>query len=192
MPRIIAGSAKRIMLASPRGRKTRPTADRVKEALFSILAPHMPAAGFLDLYAGTGQIGLEAASRGSENVILVEKDISCLKCLRENLQRTGLERQVKIIAGDVRASSRKLLQDDVRFAVIYLDPPYRQAIDHFCQLAETLGQLLVRDGVLILEHEKIDMSPPNVMNLQLSRRCQYSSTMLSFYYHQNGEKAVRL
>lgn len=190
MPRIIAGTAKRTRLNSPRGMETRPTADRVKEALFSILTGEMPVDGFLDLFAGTGQIGLEAASRGSDNVVLVEKDRSAIGVIRENIERTRLGDKVKLKTGDVNTIVKYLSLDDMSFRIIFLDPPYRNAVKEFCRLAPMLRKILAAGGMIVLEHEKADDPPANVMNLQLSRRCQYGTTMLSFYYYHDGEKAV--
>lgn len=185
MPRIIAGSAKSIRLATLSGSQARPTGDRAKEALFSILSPRLPAAGFLDLYSGSGQIGLEAASRGSTDVVLVEKDRGCQKIIQENIARTGLDASVKLVPGDVRRVLPGLLCERRRFEIIYLDPPYKTAVADFLSLAQPLGGLLTENGILVLEHFTGDETPANVMNLQLSRRCQYGSAMLSFYYHHD-------
>lgn len=181
MPRIIAGSAGSIPLESPRGSQTRPTSDKAKQALFSILGPLLPADGFLDLYAGSGQIGLEAASRGSRDVVMVEQARASLTCIRRNIVKTKLEAEVSVLAGDVRRQVKRLGMQKKLFAVIFLDPPYKSALNDFAALAADLQQLLRPGGYLVLEHDSRQESQPFVINLQLSRRCQYGTAMLSFY-----------
>jgi 16S rRNA (guanine966-N2)-methyltransferase len=181
MPRVISGSARGTRLAAPRGEKTRPTGDKVKEALFSILGPHMPAAGFLDLFAGTGQIGIEAASRGCTGVVLVEQAAPCLLVIKANLTRTHLESRVEIIGGEAGTALVRLAGQGRRFDVIFLDPPYRMALGDFQRLAGELSQVLQPDGILVLEHESRMTPPAFVTNLQLKRSCLYGTAMLSFY-----------
>ncbi len=181
MPRVISGSARGTHLVAPRGDQTRPTGDKVKEALFSILAPRLPSQGFLDLYAGTGQIGLEAASRGVQPVVLVEKAAASLSAIRTNLAKTHLENQVQLLAGDIDAQVRGLVRQGRQFELIFLDPPYRTALADFSRLAPLLGQLLLPSGILILEHESREKPQAFVTNLQLTRSCQYGTAMLSFY-----------
>jgi 16S rRNA (guanine966-N2)-methyltransferase len=181
MPRIISGSARGTRLAAPAGQQTRPTGDKVKEALFSILAPRMPADGFLDLYAGTGQIGLEAASRGATGVVLVENAPASLAVIQANRGKTHLERQTEVLAGDVAAVLPRLIAAGRQFGLIFLDPPYREALADLARLAASMEKLLRPDGLVILEHESRDLPPDFVTNLQLQRSCQYGTAMLSFY-----------
>lgn len=191
MPRIISGSARGTHLTAPKGEATRPTGDRVKEALFSIITPILPADGFLDIYAGTGQIGLEAASRGSSQVVLIEKSAPALAAIQANVDKTHLGQQVSLLAGDVAAGLRKLIGQRRQFAVIFMDPPYQAALADFAGLAPLLGQLLAPDGLLILEHESSEKPPAFVTYLQLQRSCQYGVAMLSFYkVDQNAGKPV--
>ena len=180
MPRIISGSARGTHLAAPKGWSTRPTADRVKEALFSMLLPWWPAEAFLDLYAGTGQIGLEAASRGAGFTVLVEKNRDCQRLIRENCTRTHLEGKVRLMEQDAFQAVRQLLEEARPFDLIFADPPYRQALDVFLRLSGPLSGLLTPGGRIILEHDA-HQAAPIVTNLQLERSCQYGMAMLSFY-----------
>lgn len=186
MPRIISGSARGTKLSAPAGSSTRPTGDRVKEALFSIITPHLPAKGFLDIFSGTGQIGLEAASRGSAPVVLIEKAPASLAVIKANLTKTHLEDKVQVMAADAANALKMLLTRGQRFTVIFLDPPYANAIDDFTRLAPLLLSLLLPDGLVILEHQSKDSPPVFVTNLQLSRSCQYGTAMLSFYKVDNS------
>ncbi|HBP38797.1 MAG TPA: 16S rRNA (guanine(966)-N(2))-methyltransferase RsmD [Clostridiales bacterium] len=146
-----------------------------------MLTPFLPADGFLDLYAGTGQIGLEAASRGSSPVLLVEKSAPALAAIRTNLAKTRLEDKVTVLAGDIAACLRQLIAQERRFALVFLDPPYLTALNDFTSLAPDLGRLIKPGGLVILEHESRQEPPPFVTNLQLWRSCQYGIAMLSFY-----------
>lgn len=181
MPRIISGSAGSIPLATPKGLKTRPTSDKVKEALFSILSTYLPVDNFLDLFAGSGQIGLEAASRGCQHVVMIEKAAASLACISKNVEKTRLTESVEIIRGDVRRQVNALAGQSVLFDLIFMDPPYDQAVRHLVDLAPDLSALMQPDALLILEHDAKDEAPLFVTNLQRSRRCQYGTAMLSFY-----------
>ncbi len=181
MPRIISGRAGGIQLVAPRGLTTRPTADKTKEALFSILTARLADCTFLDLYAGTGQVGLEAASRGARSVVLVEPARACLAAIRTNLARTRLEDCCEVLPLTAQNAVRQLLTASRRFDLIFLDPPYRQAIADFTQLAPGLARLLAPDGRIILEHDAKTAAPDFVIELQRVRSCQYGTAMLSFY-----------
>lgn len=181
MPRIISGVARGTRLLSPRGMDTRPTGDKVKEALFSILMPRLPAEGFLDLFAGTGQIGLEAASRGSNSVFLVERSATSLAAIRSNIEKTRLGDRVTVLAEDAAVALRRLHREGHQFDLVFMDPPYNEAIKLFTRMADDLTTLLRQGGLLILEHDANEAPPAFVTNLQLSRSCQYGTAMLSFY-----------
>ncbi len=181
MPRIISGIARGTVLFAPKGQQTRPTSDKVKEALFSILMPRLPAKGFLDIYAGTGQMGLEAASRGSSEVVLVEQQRQAVSVIRRNIEKTHLNDAVQLLTADGLKAARLLFEQQKTFDLIFLDPPYRQAVSDFKKLSDHLPELLNADGLVILEHDARDLSPDFVTNLKLERRCQYGTTMLSFY-----------
>jgi 16S rRNA (guanine966-N2)-methyltransferase len=181
MPRVISGSAGGIHLSSVRGLETRPTADRVKEALFSMLMSRWPPQGFLDLYAGTGQIGLEAASRGADPVVLVEKNRDGCRVIRENIEKTHLSASVCLLQRPVGPALDALRREGRSFSLIFADPPYREALQTLSRLAGPLADLLTPDGRLILEHDAVTALPANVTYLQLERCCQYGTAMLSFY-----------
>ena len=187
MPRIISGSARGTRLAAPHGDATRPTGDKVKEALFSIIAARLPATGFLDIYAGTGQIGLEAASRGCDGVVLIEKAPASLAVIRTNIEKTRLAGKVSVMPMDAKAALKKLSTQEKYFPLIFLDPPYKDALASLTGLAQQLSQLLSPNGLMILEHDSREQPPAFVTNLQLSRSCQYGTAMLSFYIVQNTE-----
>jgi 16S rRNA (guanine(966)-N(2))-methyltransferase RsmD len=181
LPRIISGRAGGIPLIAPKGQDTRPTAAKTKEALFSILAPLMMDCTFLDLYAGTGQIGLEAASRGARAVVLVEQARAGLAAITANLEKTRLSDVTRVQPGTTFSAVRQLIASDQSFDLIFLDPPYRQAIADFEHLAPDLVRLLAPGGRIILEHDAKSKAPDFVMELKRTRSCQYGTAMLSFY-----------
>ncbi len=123
--RVIAGKAKRISLAAPPGMDTRPTTDRIKETLFNMLQGSLADSSFLDLYAGSGAIGIEALSRGAKRAVFIEQDRAAIRCIKENLGRTKLAEEALVCQAEVLEGIRRLEQDGRSFDVIFLDPPYR-------------------------------------------------------------------
>ena len=121
--RVITGKARGIVLKTPDGMLTRPTADRVKEALFSIIQFDIPAANVLDLFAGTGQLGIEALSRGAKSAVFVDERDDACKLVRENLKRTKLDNQGKVVRSDYLAFLKTTKET---FDIIFLDPPYAE------------------------------------------------------------------
>ncbi len=120
--RVIGGSRRSIRLTTVKGDKVRPTTDRIKETLFNILQPDIPGAAFLDLFSGSGAIGIEALSRGAKEAILVEQDRDALACIRANLKATRFEEEAQVKAGDVLSVLRTLQHEP--FDLIFMDPPY--------------------------------------------------------------------
>jgi len=156
--RIIAGLAKGMPLAVPRA-GVRPTADRIREAIFSSLGARVVEARVLDLFAGTGALGLEAASRGAVSVRFVENARSTIECLEKNLAAFRRNREVacefSVIRAVVEAQLRKLGAAGETFTLIFADPPYGQEAQNLLR-DEVLPQLLADDGLLVLESAKRD------------------------------------
>lgn len=125
-PARIAGSARRLLLKTVDGLDTRPTTDRIKETLFNMLQPSIPDCIFLDLFSGSGAIGIEALSRGASLAVLVENNPKAVDCIRENLSRTKLEDRAVVMGNDVISSLRKLEGKNYVFDIIFMDPPYNK------------------------------------------------------------------
>lgn len=156
--RIIAGRLGSRRLSAPAGEATRPTSDRLRETLFNVLAPRIEGAVFLDLYAGSGAVGVEALSRGAARVLFVERAPVALKVLRTNLARLGLTEGFRIHPGQVGAFLRRPAEgESPRFDVIFLDPPY-DAAEEYATTLELLGAaaaaLTAPGGVVIAEHRR--------------------------------------
>ena len=120
--RVIAGSAKRLQLKTVAGLETRPTTDRIKETLFNMIAPWIPGSTFLDLFAGSGGIGIEALSRGAKEAVFVEKNPKAMACVKENLQYTKLAQKATTFTTDVLTALHKL-NGDKQFDYIFIDCP---------------------------------------------------------------------
>uniref|UniRef100_A0A7C1FE60 16S rRNA (Guanine(966)-N(2))-methyltransferase RsmD n=1 Tax=Ammonifex degensii TaxID=42838 RepID=A0A7C1FE60_9THEO len=180
--RVIAGTAKRCRLVGPAGRSIRPTPERVREALFSILAARIPKACFLDLFAGTGSVGIEALSRGAARVIFVERNERAVNLIRENLRRTGLAGPRAIVyQQDSLAALNILARKGERFDVIYIDPPYRKGYEYKALGLIATKNLLVPEGLAIAESDWRNELPQEIGSLVLWRRARYGDTLLSFY-----------
>lgn len=179
--RVIAGSAKKTSLKMPGSGRVRPTADRVKEALFNILGPMVMDAELVDLYAGSGALGIEALSRGGFYCYFIERDRAVSGTLRENLHRTKLQDQAEVIVADALKGLKMLARRGAVFDIIFADPPYsrgREAI-----LLENISslQVLKRGGVVVVESQKDRLLPDSVALLLQVRAETYGDTRLSFF-----------
>ena len=183
MPRVVAGKCGGIPLIAPKGENTRPTTDKVKEALFSILQIRLPDAGFLDLFAGSGQMGIEAVSRGAKRAVLVDENNISARVISANIEKTRLKQQISLIKRDVFRTLNDLGERKETFDIIFMDPPYASALAFCSKAAGAICSyhLLKPGGLFIVEHSASDLPAENVINLTLYRRCKYGSTMLTFY-----------
>jgi 16S rRNA (guanine(966)-N(2))-methyltransferase RsmD len=181
--RIIAGRYRSRTLAAPPGLATRPSSDRLRETLFNVLAPRIEGARFLDLYAGSGAVGIEALSRGAASVEFVERAEPALKVLRANLARLGVTEGFRIHGAGVGAVLRKM-KPGVGFDVIFLDPPY-DAIQEYAATLGLLGGvakgLLSEGAVVIAEHRKKERLEERHGDLARKRLLEQGDAALSFY-----------
>ncbi len=190
MTRIIAGQAKGRRLHMPAGEATRPTAARVRQTLFDVLAPALPGCRFLDAFAGSGAVGLEALSRGAARVVFVDVHAPALAALRANLQLLqGLGGDTQTLRQDARLALAALADEGVRFDLIYVDPPYASRL-----YEETLDvidstRLLERDGLVVCEHFHKRELPATMGRLVRTRQVRVGDHRLSFY--REGERRGR-
>jgi 16S rRNA (guanine(966)-N(2))-methyltransferase RsmD len=176
--RVIAGEAKGKTLKMVPGKGTRPIADRVKESLFNILGWRVPDCRFLDLFAGTGSVGIEALSRGAGEAVFVEKAAKAIKVVRENLRITGLGQRARVIRGDV---FQFIAQADARYDVIYVAPPQYVGLWSRTLLALDERPLLEDDGVIVVQIYPKEYAPLPLNHHALTDQRTYGSTMLCFY-----------
>ena len=148
--RIIAGSARSLPLKTVPGMDTRPTTDRIKETLFNMLNPRILGCRFLDLFAGSGQIGLEAVSRGGAYAVFVENNKKAAACIEENIRFTKFGDKCRLISTDVLAAIRSL-EGKYRFDYIFMDPPYKSKLEHEVLRQLSKSSLQKNDTVIIVE-----------------------------------------
>ncbi len=177
--RVIGGCARGRVLKTRKGNETRPTADRVKESLFNILASLLPGSCFLDVFAGNGGIGIEALSRGASKCVFIEKNSHCVRIINDNLRLTGLEDRGKIIHREVDISLLELSNRKEKFEIIFLDPPYHSPDLGLALGRIASGSLLAKNGILVVEHHRQDKDW-YTQDWQISREKKYGDTMLSF------------
>jgi len=178
--RVIAGEVKGRRLKVPKRKGVRPTSDYLREALFGILGSSVRGVRFLDLYAGSGAVGIEALSRGGAEVVFLEQDPACLRVLRENVERTGLG-QNRLLGGDVLRVLPRLARQRESFDIIFLDPPYGTGLAPRTLEVVASGGLLRPHGVVIVEHFAKEPLPERIGNLRRIRERTHGQTMLSFY-----------
>lgn len=178
--RIIAGSARGRRLTAPSGLATRPMTDRVRESLFSSIAAWIPDAAVLDLYAGTGAMGLEALSRGAAEVTFVERDREALGALRNNIESVGLGGTV--VAGDVDAF---LDRASSSWDLAFVDPPYDVALASLVETVAKLSPVMTYGGLAIVHRRSGEEPPTGIASLTLADERSYGSAVLWRYTKEN-------
>ena len=179
--RVIGGDARGRRLKVPKGHEVRPTAARVKEALFDILPHNLSGIKLLDLYAGTGNLTIEALSRGAAEAILVDSSAKSAKAIRENLRRLNLVARTKVWVTPVARAARLLANRGETFDMIFLDPPYGQRLVEKTLRAIAEGGLLRESGVLMAEHSIRDPIEQSYGSLISHDQRRYGDTLLSFF-----------
>jgi 16S rRNA (guanine(966)-N(2))-methyltransferase RsmD len=182
--RIIAGEHKGRRLAPVKGADIRYTSDRVKKSLFSILRDDVPGARFLDLYAGSGNIGIEAISRQAGSVAFVDLNPVCTKTISANLSRCSLlpkPPRIMLLKMGISRAMEYFRRRNIQFDIIFLDPPYRLEL-----VGKTLHDIsacgiLSNDGEVIAEHDVREHVPVQAGKLVMTRQSRYGTTVLSFY-----------
>jgi 16S rRNA (guanine(966)-N(2))-methyltransferase RsmD len=174
--RIIAGTLKGRRLQTPDWPGLRPTSDRLRETLFNVLAPRLTGARFLDAYAGTGAVGIEALSRGAAHVTFVEHDRRAWKLLETNLARCGVNDRHAIIRASFRAAAKDLVAP---LDIVFLDPPYGAV--ELVEALEVAARLVAPGGLLVVEHAKRDQAPDEVDGLRRVRELRQGDSVLSFF-----------
>ena len=176
--RVITGKARGIQLKTPDGMLTRPTADRVKEALFSIINFDIPGAKVLDLFGGTGQLGIEALSRGAESAVFVDSREESCKLIRENLRRTKLEQNAKVIRSDYLDYLNRCRES---YNIIILDPPYAEVYLENALKRITEIDILQSDGIIITERPLGKELPWDLEGYTRSKDYKYGKILLTIY-----------
>ncbi len=176
--RVITGKARGVVLKTPDGMNTRPTSDRVKEALFSAINFDIPGMDVLDLFGGTGQLGIEALSRGANRAVFVDASEDACKLIRENLKRTKLECQGRVVRSDYLSYLKTCKE---KFGIIFLDPPYAEVFleNSLNFIAEI--DILQSGGIIVAERPLGKDLSLELPGFTRSRDYKYGNTLVTFY-----------
>ncbi|MCR4658626.1 MAG: 16S rRNA (guanine(966)-N(2))-methyltransferase RsmD [Lachnospiraceae bacterium] len=185
--RVIAGEARRLQLKTPKGTGTRPTSDKTKETLFNVLAPYIYSdTRFLDLFAGSGGIGIEAVSRGAEAAVLVERDREAARCIEENIRTCRFEDRCRLMKTDVISAlgilEKRAKKPEERFDMIFMDPPYSEGYEKKVLKLIAKGNLLGEEAVIIAESAAdTDFSFVNDLGLEIFKEKDYLNNKHVFF-----------
>jgi 16S rRNA (guanine966-N2)-methyltransferase len=177
--RIIAGERKGHTIFAPRGRETRPTSDRVRENIFNIVAPWVEGARVLDLYAGSGAMGLEALSRGAAGVVFVEADADAVRAIERNLDKLRLT-GATVVRTEAMTGLAQEATAGRKYDLVLVDPPY--AMTDFDTLARYLPRVLADDGLAVLESAA--RTEPELVGLAVRTSRKYGSTRVTVFEHE--------
>ena len=176
--RVISGKARGVTLKTPAGMATRPTADRVKEAIFSILQFDLPGTTVLDLFGGTGQLGIEALSRGAKAAVFVDEREDACKLIRENLKRTKLEEYGQVVRSDYCAFLKSTTR---KFDIILLDPPYAEVFLENSLNLITQIDILQTNGIIVTERPTGKPLLLDFPGYSRSKDYKYGNTLITLF-----------
>ena len=180
--RIISGARRGKKLATLEGDKVRPTTDRVKEALFNILQFKISGSSFVDLFAGSGQIGLEALSRGADRSFFADSSRDAAKVIRQNILSTGFEDRAELFTGDYQGFFRQKKEES--FDIIYIDPPYHENL--FLPAIEASSMYVKPAGLIICEHPTNEPLPQRIGKAIAGKSYRYGKISLTIYSRSPG------
>ena len=182
--RVVAGEYGGLRLKAVPGMKTRPTTDKVKEAMFNIIGPYLEGGQVLDLFAGSGGLSIEAVSRGADHATLVDRQYQAIKTIHENLSVTKEEDKFTVLKGDAYKMLNKLAKQEQGFDYVFLDPPYKkQQILELMEQLKKLG-LLNTDALIICETDQVADLPEELADFELIKKADYGITELTFYRYK--------
>lgn len=174
--RVITGTAKGRRLDTLEGTDVRPTTDMVKEAIFSAIQFDVEGRSFLDLFAGSGQMGIEAISRGAKNAVFIDNNSEAISVIKGNLQKTGFTDYAKVIKGEY---SSFLASTNDKFDIAFLDPPYHIGILE--KALSSVTKVMSEHGIIICEHPTDVKVPENLQDFSLERQRKYGKIIISIY-----------
>jgi 16S rRNA (guanine(966)-N(2))-methyltransferase RsmD len=177
--RIVAGAFRGRRLNSPKSDRIRPTTDRTREALFSIIASRISGARVLDLFAGTGALGLEALSRGASHAVFVDQSAEAIRLLRANIALCGVEDRTRVLTGQVSQVLYHLSKKEEAFDLVFMDPPYSTGwIEKTIPL---LGELAHPETLIVAEHHRKDQVAPEIGEWLKVKERRYGDSVISFF-----------
>lgn len=178
--RVISGKVRGLKLDTPKNDDVRPTTDRVKESLFNIINSYIMDSKVLDLFAGTGSLGIECLSRGAKKCVFVDVSKESISIVKSNIKKARVENESVVINADFKDAINRLKGSE-KFDVIFMDPPYYK--DMFVKALESVdnADLLDEDGIIMIEHDTKDSFPETIGRLIQSKSKKYGNTTLTFY-----------
>ena len=185
--RVISGSARGLKLNTPGDDRVRPTTDRVKESMFNIVQDWVYDSQVLDLFAGSGALGIEALSRGASQAVFCDNSLDSIKIIKSNIEKARVADRSQIVSGDFKRSLRDMEAKNQSFDMIFVDPPYYEGL--FEEVLDTIRscKILKKDGIVIVEH---DAKKPigQVEGLEVYKEKKYGITMLTFYCLEDDDE----
>lgn len=180
--KVIGGELKGRTIDMPKGADIRPTSDKVREALFNILKGKIEGKAVLDLFAGSGSLGIEALSRGAESATFVDIQKRCIDTIKKNLRSLSIDtKRVRVLQYDTLKSIKKLSDSKIRFDLIFIDPPYYGEWIKKSLISLNMYDILYNSYIIICESFKKDIVPDEVGQFKKIRQAHYGDTVLSFY-----------
>ncbi len=178
--RVISGSARGLKLNTPRNNDIRPTTDRVKESMFNIISPQVYDSLVLDLFSGSGALGIEAISRGAKEAYFCDKSKESISVLKSNLEKTRFEDKSHILNQDYLSAIKKLSLKGLSFDLIFVDPPYYEGMFENVLKSIQESGILKEDGIIVVEHDA-NIKMKDMGKLCIYKEKKYGITMLTLY-----------
>lgn len=179
--RVISGKARGLKLNTPKNEDVRPTTDRVKESLFNIINGYIIDGDVLDLFAGTGSLGIECLSRGANKCVFVDVNKTSIDIVKSNIKKARVEDNAEILNIDYKSAIERVKNKNYKFDIIFMDPPYYENmfIDALKKIDES--DILKDDGIIVVEHDTKQKFPESIGKLIKDRSKKYGNTTLTFY-----------
>lgn len=188
--RVISGTAKGRPLKAVPGTGTRPTTDKVKEAVFSMIGPYFEGGNVLDLFAGSGGLGIEALSRGMDKGIFIDLEPKSIEVIRANLKATKLESKAEVYRNEAGRALKLLAKRAYKFDVVFLDPPYRMKNADELMLAMQENDMLSEDAIVVVEYDAGHEYEENFGHFDQTRKTTYGDTAISVYHYSSITESV--
>lgn len=179
--RVIAGKYRGRRLKTVKGDQTRPTSDKIKESIFQMIGPFFEGGICLDLFAGSGALGIEGISRGMERAIFIEKDSKAIKVVHDNIKQLGMSDQTEVFRTDAFRSLNVLKKRNIQFDLIFVDPPYGKLNDNEIITQINEKGLLKKRGIIYYEYEITDKSITDQINLSIIKQVDYGTTGVTLF-----------
>ncbi|MFD1471429.1 16S rRNA (guanine(966)-N(2))-methyltransferase RsmD [Companilactobacillus mishanensis] len=180
--KVVSGAFGGLNLKPVPGKNTRPTSGKVKEAMFSMITPYFNGGIALDLFAGTGSLGIEAVSRGYEKAYLVDKAYKAINVIHENVEKTHHEEQFVVVKSSATEALKSFAEQSVKFDLVFLDPPYRMKITENL-IKDMISNQQLNEGAVIVDETDYEVDLSEMDNLSLIKKKDYKDTMVALYQY---------